>query len=111
MNTTPACGVRAASPPAADAASPDGRAPWGFPELFVISQTALPALLYLPGSQGFRLSLRAAAFAISLATFVWWLLQPNARPPAHRATSWIAAVMGLLALMLFNPYTTSLVGG
>jgi hypothetical protein len=111
MNTTTAFGVRGVTNPAVKTAAEDVRAPWGFPELFVISQTALPALLYLPGTQGFRLSLRIAAFAISLAAFLWWLLQSKVRPPQHRATPWIAAVMGLLALMLFNPYTTSLVGG
>src|SRR5438093_191835 len=39
------------------AATTPGAAParWGFPEFFVISQTAIPALLYLPGSQQFRL--------------------------------------------------------
>ncbi len=111
MNTTTAFGVRRVSGAPPDAAAHSVRAPWGFPEIFVISQTALPALLYLPGNQGMRLSIRAAAFAISLAVFGWWLLQSNVRPPAHRASSWVAAVMGLLALMLFNPYTTSLVGG
>ena len=45
------------------------RIPWGFAEVFVISQTALPALLYLPGSQPFRLPIRISAFAISLAAF------------------------------------------
>ncbi|HXG54996.1 MAG TPA: hypothetical protein VNJ03_06415 [Vicinamibacterales bacterium] len=87
-----------------------GRIPWGFPEIFVISQTALPALLYLPGTQGFRLSLRVSAFAISLAAFAWWLAQPN-REPQHRAVPWLMAVMGLLGLMLFHPTTLSLPGG
>jgi hypothetical protein len=89
----------------------DHRIPWGFPEFFVISQTALPALLYLPGTQGMRLFIRFAAFAVSLGAFVWWQAQSGVRPPAHRAYSWVAAIMGLLALMLFNPYTTSLTGG
>jgi len=109
MNSMTAIGHReVANAPAAAASR---AAPWGFPELFVISQTALPALLYLPGNQGIRLSLRVSAFAISLAAFAWWLLQSDTRVPAHRAYSWVAAVMGLLAIMLFNPYTTSLVGG
>jgi hypothetical protein len=46
------------------------RVPWGFPEFFVISQTAIPALLYLPGSQQFRLYIRIASFAISFATLL-----------------------------------------
>ena len=40
------------------------RIPWGFAEVFIISQTALPALLYLPGSQAFRLPISFSAFAI-----------------------------------------------
>jgi hypothetical protein len=86
------------------------RIPWGFAEFFVISQTALPALLYLPGSQNFRLSIRVAAFAISLAAFAWWQMQPQRVRP-HRATHWVYAVMALLALMLFHPTTSSMVGG
>ena len=87
------------------------RAPWGFPELFVISQTALPALLYLPGTQPFRLPIRISAFAISLVALAWWLVtsRHNIRPT--RSQSWIAAVAGLLTLMLFHPNTPSLVAG
>jgi hypothetical protein len=109
MNSMTAIGHREIATASAGAATRS--APWGFPEIFVISQTALPAMLYLPGNQGIRLSLRVSAFAISLAAFVWWQLHSENRPPAHRAYSWVAAVMGLLAIMLFNPYTTSLVGG
>ena len=62
MNGVITAGVRPASH--VQAAVTPTRTPWGFPELFVISQTALPALLYLPGSQAFRLPLRFSAFAI-----------------------------------------------
>ena len=61
-----AVGVQATVGAQAPAVAVSRKIPWGFPEIFVISQTALPALLYLPGSQGFRLSLRFSAFAISL---------------------------------------------
>ena len=110
MNRTIAFGVPAA---VGDnrVATQQHRIPWGFPEYFVISQTALPALLYLPGTQSMRLPIRFAAFAVSLAAFLWWQVQSDSRSPAHRAYSWVAGVMGLLALMLFNPYTSSLVGG
>ncbi len=87
------------------------RPPWGFPELFVISQTALPALLFLPGAQAFRLPLRFSAFAVSLAAFVWWQLQSEEKVPPNRAHPWATAVMVVLALMLSSPYTTSLMGG
>lgn len=110
MNSMATFGVQPAAetPQAAAQAS---RIPWGFPELFVISQTALPALLYLPGTQAVRLPLRFSAFGISLAAFAWWQLHSRQRPPAHRAYPWVAAVMGLLAIMLSSPYTTSLMGG
>jgi hypothetical protein len=84
---------------------------WGFPEFFVISQTALPALLYLPGTQAFRLPIRTAAFAISLAAFAWWLVESRAQVRTSKAQSWVAAVMVLLAIMLFHPLTPSLGGG
>lgn len=90
--------------------SEQARIPWGFAELFVISQTALPALLYLPGSQNFRLGIRFAAFAISLGAFAWWQVHPHRFRP-HRVTSWVFAVMALLGVMLFHPSTASLVGG
>ena len=87
------------------------RIPWGFAELFVISQTALPALLYLPGSQPFRLPIRISAFAISLSAFAWWQIESKVSVPISRTQSWLAAVMVLLALMLFHPQTTTIYGG
>jgi hypothetical protein len=111
MNRSLTFGVATAPQAIAIPAAHAERVPWGFPEYFVISQTALPALLYLPGTQSMRLPIRFAAFAVSLGAFVWWQVQAHTRIPAHRAYSWVAGVMGLLALMLFNPYTTSLVGG
>ena len=87
------------------------RIPWGFPEFFIISQTALPALLFLPGTQVFRLPIRTAAFAISLAAFAWWLLESSVQVRQSKAQSWVAAVMVLLTVMLFHPLTPSLGGG
>jgi hypothetical protein len=109
MNGVITAGVRPASH--VQAAVTPTRTPWGFPELFVISQTALPALLYLPGSQAFRLPLRFSAFAISLAAFGWWQVESLHRPPAHRAYGWVAAVMALLTVMLSSPYTASMMAG
>lgn len=88
-----------------------GVIPWGFPEAFVISQTFLPALLYLPGTQSIRLWLRVAPFLISLAAFGWWLMREHDEREMHPATPWIAGVMGLLTIMLFHPTTASLMGG
>ena len=86
--------------------------PWGFPEFFIISQTALPALLFLPGTQAFRLPIRTAAFAHQPGgvRVVADRIQ-RARCGIAKAHSWIAAVMALLAIMLFHPMTPSLGGG
>ena len=85
--------------------------PWGFAEIFIISQTALPALLYLPGSQAFRLPIRFSAFAISLAAFAWYQVESTTEMPRSPIQAWAAAILGLLALMLFHPETSSLIGG
>jgi hypothetical protein len=87
------------------------RIPWGFAEVFIISQTALPALLYLPGSQSFRLLIRFSAFAISLGAFAWYQVESSSSTPRSRMQPWVAAIMSLLALMLFHPETSSLIGG
>jgi hypothetical protein len=83
---------------------------WGFAELFVISQTALPALLYLPGTQAFRLGIRFSAFAISLAALAWYLMN-GSRPRSHPAVKGVITIVMLLGVMLAHPSTPSLVGG
>jgi hypothetical protein len=85
--------------------------PWGFAEAFVIAQSALPALLILPGTQAFRLPIRMSAFVIPLAVFAWWNLNAEVRTAPARAQSWVIAVLFLLAIMLFHPSTPSLMGG
>ena len=85
--------------------------PWGFAEAFAISQTALPAILIMPGTQAFRLPIRASAFLISLAAFAWYVVSPKAKVRQSKAQSWVFAVMALLALMLFHPLTPSFMGG
>jgi len=87
------------------------RVPFGFAEVFVISQTALPALLYLPGTQGFRLPIRFAAFGISLAAFAWYQIAYGSLAPRSRLQPWVAAIMSLLGVMLFHPGTASFWSG
>ena len=79
-------GAAAVANGVAAAPAVQARAPWGFPEFFVISQTAIPALLYLPGSQQFRLSIRIASFALSFATLLWWATA-SAKTPGGAATA------------------------
>lgn len=100
-----------------DSAYPIGerpsRDPWGVPELFIISQTLLPAMLYLPGTQPIRIPLRIAAFLISFALVAWWFFQRSDRQEddRHPAVPWLVAVIAGIGLMLFHPQTTTFTGG
>jgi hypothetical protein len=86
--------------------------PWGLPEFFVISQTFFPALLYLPGTQPFRLPLRVAAYAISLTALVWWLARRQAKGVNHHPSlHWLVLTVGWLVIMIFHPYTNTSVAG
>lgn len=98
-------------PVSASGRSATASIPWGFAEVFVIAQSALPAILILPGTQAIRLPIRMSAFLIPLAAFAWWNLNAEARSAPSRAQSWVFAVMFLLALMLFHPSTPTLMGG
>lgn len=79
---------------------------WGFAEWFVISQTALPALLYLPGTQPFRVVLRILPFGASLAALCLFRVSWS-----HPATRWLAAALAYLAVMIFHPATNTLLAG
>lgn len=86
---------------------------WGIPELFVISQTALPAMLLLPGSQELRLPLRIGAFLISFGLLVrWFIVEGGAESDEkHPAVPWIVTILAFVGLMVFHPQTSTMVGG
>src|SRR5579872_6248849 len=84
---------------------------WGFAEWFIISQTALPALLILPGMQAFRLPIRVSAFVLPLGAFVKWHLDSETAIRPSRAQSWVFAILLLLTVMVFHPSTSSFKGG
>ena len=88
-----------------------GKVRWGFPEFFVVSQTAIPALLYLPGTQPLRLYIRIASFAISFATLLWWASAGAKTSRPHRAMPWIFAAMAYIVVMVFHPLTASMFAG
>ena len=87
------------------------RIPWGYAEFFVISQTAIPALLYLPGTQSIRLPIRIASFAISFATLIWWSIASAKTSKPHTAQPLIVGAMGYVVLMFFHPSTNSVFVG
>ncbi len=84
---------------------------WGFPEFFVVSQTLIPALLYFPGTQPFRLYIRTASFVISFATLLWWAVAVAKTSRTHPAQPWILAAMAYVVVMFFHPLTASTFAG
>ncbi|MGH9315332.1 MAG: hypothetical protein ACRD09_12995 [Vicinamibacterales bacterium] len=94
------------------ATDPLAAPPWGFAEFFVISQTAIPALLYLPGTQALRLPIRVSSFAISLMALAWsWLRETDEPVRRHPAVPWLIAVVATMALMVFHPKTNTIQAG
>ena len=90
------------------------RLPWNFAEWFVLSQTLLPALLYLPGSQEFRVPIRVAGYGIALAALAyWWARWRHVRPHCapHPAAPWLVVAIAYLLLMLLHPNTNSITSG
>jgi hypothetical protein len=86
--------------------------PTGFAEWFVVAQTAIPALLYLPGAQAFRLQIRIAAYGIALAGFLgWWFTHGGRRSGPHPAERWLLGAVICLSLMIFHPLTAGLTAG
>lgn len=83
---------------------------WGFLEWFLISQTVMPALLFIPGSQMVRLPLRIAPFALSLAALAWWQWKRFKIAP-HPARPWLLLAVAYLLLMIFHPTTNTLLAG
>ncbi len=89
--------------------------PWrlhGFAEWFAAGLTLLPALLFLPGSQAYRLPARVGAYAISLFAFgLWWFQRGGQRKVHHPAERWLTFVIGWLILEIAHPLTNSLLAG
>jgi hypothetical protein len=86
--------------------------PSGFMEWFVVSQTAIPAMLYLPGSQAYRLPLRIGAYAAALVGFgLWWFDRGAERSERHPAERWLVFILLYLGLMIFHPLTSGLLAG
>src|SRR5271157_2135086 len=114
---TPSVSVKSTFQPEAGqfaATLPDSTKPrpslWGLPEWFAVTQVAGPALLYLPGSQTFRVPLRVGVFAFSLMGLVWCLRRSRF---AGVHPSWILLVSAAvyMAVMLLHPATNTTMAG
>ena len=84
---------------------------WGIAEWFVVAQTALPAMLLIPGTQLLRLPARMSAFLLPLAILVYMVAIRNVALPRHPSQPWLVASVAYLSLMIAHPTTNSLVGG
>lgn len=81
--------------------------PWGFLELFLILQTALPALLMFSQFQSLRTVVRIAPYGLSLCGLA--LLPVASQRPA--CWKWLAAGWAYLLLMILHPQTNTLTSG
>jgi len=84
---------------------------WGFLEWFAIAQSALPAALFIPGSQAGRLPLRIAPFALSLLAFTWWWIRPGRGLRSHPSGPWLLLAVFYLTVMILAPMTSSVIAG
>src|SRR5262245_55659458 len=75
--------------------------PSGFAEWFALGLTLLPALLFLPGSQSYRLPIRVGGYAISLYAFLlWWFDRGGRKEGRHPAERFLGFVLVVLVLSL-----------
>jgi hypothetical protein len=82
---------------------PDGQA-WGWLELFVLSQVLWGVLLFVPGSQSFRIYIRAFPYVASLAALVV-CAKSGATDVAVPGARWIVAALLLLVANLVHEET------
>src|SRR5258707_3034422 len=99
------CARRPSPMPSAKPATPLGPMPgWGWLEWFMVAQTALPALMFIPGLSVIRTPARVAAFSIALVAWIAILSQRKVTRPGRPfpATPWLAAAVGWFGLMVFQ---------
>src|SRR5438067_614317 len=86
--------------------------PWGWLEWTVVAQTAIPALMFIPGLSAVRTLTRVASFVIALAA--WGAVAASGRRAPGRpfAAAWpLGLAAGWLILQVANPGTNNLTSG
>jgi hypothetical protein len=81
-----------------------GTESWGWIEIFVLAQVFWGVLLFLPGSQAYRMYIRAFPYATSLAALVACARSTGTETSVPGAR-WIIAVLVLLVCSLTHPDT------
>jgi hypothetical protein len=95
-------------------AEPDARpAPvadrWGWVEIFIAIQLLWGVMLFVPGMQPFRVYIRAAPYATSLAALAYYAAQGTGeRMPS--SARWLVAAMGVMVLNLLHESTHLMAG-
>jgi len=89
-------------------ALPRGEA-WGWLELFVLSQVMWGALLFVPGSQSFRIYIRAFPYVASLTALIA-CARSGATDVAVPGAKWILATLVLLVANLIHEETWMMSG-
>jgi hypothetical protein len=80
------------------------REPWGWLELFVLSQVFWGVLLFVPGSQAFRVYIRAFPYVASLAALLS-CARASGTDTVVPGARWMLAVMALLIANLVHEET------
>ena len=83
--------------------------PWGWLELFVLSQVFWGVLLFVPGSQAFRIYVRAFPYVVSLVALVS-CARSSGTDTAVPGARWIIAAMLLLVANLVHDETWFMAG-
>jgi len=85
---------------------------WGWLEWVILAQTAIPALMFVPGLSAIRTLTRVGAYGLALAAWVAiGLLGRRRDPGAFPARPWLLFSAGYLTLSILNPYTNSPLAG
>src|SRR3954471_13895720 len=84
---------------------------WGWLELFVLSQTFLPALLFVPGLSAGRTPIRIAAYAIAPVAWSFLARRGSRRPGSDSfpARPWLLASAAWVGLSVLHPNSYSIV--
>ena len=88
------------------------RLPWTWLERFLVAQSFIPALLFVPGISSGRVVIRMATFFLALG--VWFAVVQSGRAgpsSSFSPTTWLKLAVGWLILSIFHWNTTSIPAG
>jgi hypothetical protein len=85
------------------AAAPS-RIKWGWLEWFLVAQTFIPAMLFLPGISSIRFVIRVASFVLALVAWCMIIQSGKVRSGSSSfpATAWLKLTIAVLLLLIFH---------